>query len=138
MGGPTSNSARSVTNTNINTSNIQNIKNHQTDFETHVTNQDYLKEVGGDRIGGSVNTFNGIQNAGNQCFGATCLLQELTKDPLSEGLHHLTDGSTINIIGLQELTKDPLSEGLHHLTDGSTINIIGLQELSKPSYKGYL
>ena len=37
------------------------------------------------------------------CSGSACnqmhYLQNLTADPLSEGIHHLTDGSIINIIG---------------------------------------
>ena len=114
MGGSKSNTTQSST-TNINETNTQNVENHQTTVENHVNNQDYLKEVGGNRIGGSVNTFNGLQNGGYQCFGAGCevpslqylsfqsrmvpVLQILTADPLSEGIHHLTDGSIINIIG---------------------------------------
>ena len=73
--GPTSSSSTSITNNYGVDKKINNIQNHQTDFENHVSNQDYLKEVGGDRIGGSANTFNGVQNAGYQCFGATCLLE---------------------------------------------------------------
>ena len=122
--GSTSNHSTNVQNTNINESNIQNIQNHQTDFESHVTNQDYLKEVGGDRIGGSANTFNGIQNAGYQCFGATCL-QELFLDGIFGAHGGLLSGHGGGILGLQELTADPLSEGIHHLRDGSIINIIG-------------
>ena len=76
MGGSKSNTTQTST-TNINETNTQNVENHQTTNENHVSNQDYLKEVGGNRIGGSVNTFNGLQNGGYQCFGATCLLQEL-------------------------------------------------------------
>ena len=71
MGGSKSNTTQNST-TNINQTNIQNVENHQTTVENHISNQDYLKEVGGNRIGGSVNTFNGLQNAGYQCFGATC------------------------------------------------------------------
>ena len=118
--GKHSSSAQSVTNTNVNTSNIQNIQNHQTDFETHVNNQDYLKEVGGDRVGGSVNTFNGIQNAGKQCFGATCL-QEL-------GLLGGGDGLLGGVLGSHGLVGGILGGhggglfGLQELCSGSACN----------------
>ena len=76
--GPTKQSSTQIQNTHINEQNIQNVQNHQTSTTTNVSNQDYLKEVDGDRVGGSKNTFNGLQNAGYQCFGATCgSLQEL-------------------------------------------------------------
>ena len=95
--GPTSSSATSITNNYGVDKKVNNIQNHQTDFESHVTNKDYLKEVGGDRIGGSANTFNGIQNAGYQCFGATCL-QELFHLPILplQQLHITGAGSYYN------------------------------------------
>ena len=126
--GKHSSSAQSVTNTNVNTSNIQNIQNHQTDFETHVNNQDYLKEVGGDRVGGSVNTFNGIQNAGKQCFGATCL-QELGLLGGGDGLlGGGGDGLLGGVLGEHGLVKEALWGhggglfGLQELCSGASCN----------------
>ena len=56
----------------------------------------------GGLLGGHGNGILG-QQLQNLCSGSACnqmhFLQNLTADPLSEGIHHLTDGSIINIIG---------------------------------------
>merc|ERR1712007_207910 len=64
-----------TTNNTVNQKSTANneIINHQTSHQVINENQDLSHIVGGNRIAGSQNVFNGMNNGGYQCFGATCL-----------------------------------------------------------------
>ena len=71
----------------------------------------------GGLLGGHGNGILG-QQLQNLCSGSACNQMHFLQD--------LCSGSDCNQMHfLQNLTADPLSEGIHHLTDGSIINIIG-------------
>ncbi len=71
----------------------------------------------GGLLGGHGNGILG-QQLQNLCSGSDCNQMHFLQD--------LCSGSDCNQMHfLQNLTADPLSEGIHHLTDGSIINIIG-------------